>query len=113
MFLHRDGVCDPKKFDIIQITRVNGIIGDIVYRDCDNFAIAGYIGVFDQKLMTFEHAKQVSPVFIKKMAYAFQEGAPYRIKGMHFINFSPWIAKILVFFKHFLSQKIQNRVGCF
>lgn len=84
--------------------------GSLVYRDCDNFAIAGYEEIFDQKELTFRHAIQANPMFLKKLAFAMQKGSPFRIKGVHFINFNYWLVKLLNFFRMFLSKKMQNRV---
>lgn len=110
VFFNIDGLHDPNKYDSMSVMKVNGMVQDLLYNKCDNFVIAGYVAIIDQKHVTMEHMKHINPMFIKKMAYAFQEGSPYRVKGMHFINFSPWIAKIFNFFKMFLNEKNKSRV---
>ena len=81
-----------------------------MYNDCDNFAIVGYAQIFDEKDVGIGHLINISPGLLKNLAEAFQKGAPYRIKGLHFINFNPWIVKLLNFFKAFLTKKLQSRV---
>uniref|UniRef100_A0A336MRB7 CSON005387 protein n=1 Tax=Culicoides sonorensis TaxID=179676 RepID=A0A336MRB7_CULSO len=110
VLLNRDGLNDPQKHNIYDIMKVNAMCGDLLFSTCDNFAISGFAAVIDQQFITFDHIKQMNPTFIKKMAYAFQEGSPYRIKGLHFINFSPWIVKIFNFFKMFLNEKTKSRI---
>lgn len=110
VFFNIDGLYDPNKHDVMSVMKVNGMVNDLLYRTCDNFVIAGYIAIVDLQHIKLEHMKHMNPMFIKKIAYAFQEGSPYRIKGMHFINFSPWIAKVFNFFKMFLNEKNKSRV---
>lgn len=110
VFFNIDGLYDPDKYDFLTVMKVNGMLNDLMYSTCDNFVIAGFMAIVDQKHITLDHIKHLNPMFIKKIAYAFQEGSPYRIKGMHFINFSPWIVKIFNFFKMFLNEKNKSRV---
>ncbi|XP_063695874.1 retinaldehyde-binding protein 1-like [Culicoides brevitarsis] len=110
VIMNIDGLYDPNKYSFPLVMKVNGMVNDLLYQQCDNFVIAGLVIICDLKHLTLEHLKHNSPLFVKKIAYAFQEGSPYRIKGLHFINFSPFVTKMFNFFKMFLNEKTKSRI---
>ncbi|KPJ14239.1 Alpha-tocopherol transfer protein-like [Papilio machaon] len=52
----------------------------------------------------------MNPMLMKKMTVAFQEAAPVRMKGVHYLNTPPGFETIFNFIKGFLNEKNKKRL---
>nr|XP_026487468.1 clavesin-2-like [Vanessa tameamea] len=110
VIIYRLGLCDPKKFSLIDILTVFGFQEQICFMEDDNFVVSGIINVVDLTGSTLAHYTQASIKQIRNIIRANQEAVPLRIKSMHFINSSPFLETFLNISKRFMSEKSKQRI---
>ncbi|KPI93911.1 Alpha-tocopherol transfer protein-like [Papilio xuthus] len=110
ILLMRPGLYDPNKYSLGDLMSVNGVIQNILLMDDDNFVVAGGVSIADLQGATMAHFAQMNPMLMKKMSVAFQEAAPVRMKGNHYLNTPPGFETFFNFMKGFLNEKNKNRL---
>ncbi|XP_050361886.1 uncharacterized protein LOC126781107 [Nymphalis io] len=110
VIIYRLGLCDPKKFSLIDILSVFGFQEQICFMEDDNFVVSGAVNVVDLTGSTLAHYTSTSIKQIRNIIRANQEAVPLRIKSMHFINTSPFLETFLNISKRFMSEKSKNRI---
>lgn len=110
-FLIRTGCYDPSKYNIEDIIKTSIMLGEIMMRDDDNFAVAGQIGILDFTGCSLSHFLQFNPTFIKKMTMLQQDAMPVRQKASHFINMPSIALAVFNIFQSFTNEKNKKRVG--
>ncbi|KAJ3663842.1 hypothetical protein Zmor_008063 [Zophobas morio] len=73
-----------------------------------NGADTGVVALFDMKGFSLGHLTRLNMNPIKHALCLVQEGTPVRIKGIHVMNASPLIDKIMALIKPFLKTEIYN-----
>jgi len=70
----------------------------------------GLVAIIDFKNFGMAKMKDMTPVFLKKVAILLQGAFPIKIKGLHFVNHS-WLLKIIILMIWpFLSNKLRSRL---
>lgn len=70
----------------------------------------GLVAILDFKNFGMSKMKDMTPVFLKKLALLLQGSFPIKIKGIHFVNHS-WLLKIIIsMIWPFLSNKLRSRL---
>ncbi|XP_045535899.1 uncharacterized protein LOC106711727 [Papilio machaon] len=110
ILLMRPGLYDPNKYSLGDVMSVGAVIQNIMLMDDDNFVVAGGISIIDLQGCTMAHFAQMNPMLMKKMTVAFQEAAPVRMKGVHYLNTPPGFETIFNFIKGFLNEKNKKRL---
>lgn len=111
IILVRPGAYDAKVINIQDVMKVSMIINDILLMDDDTNTIAGQIGILDLANVTLDHFIQMQPAFVKRMSMMFQDGLPFRQKGVHYINTPPGFETFFNMMKGFLNEKMRSRVS--
>ncbi|KAI4454616.1 alpha-tocopherol transfer protein-related [Holotrichia oblita] len=70
----------------------------------------GQVGVMDMEGVTFGHLLRINLMDLKRHAYYVQEALPIRIKGLHYINVSPVVDKLLSMIKPFLKKEMASLI---
>ncbi|KAK9884162.1 hypothetical protein WA026_005113 [Henosepilachna vigintioctopunctata] len=65
---------------------------------------------FDVKNFSFGHLTRMGIIPLKKFLYYLQEGMPVRLKGLHFLNSTSVMDKLLQMMKPFLKKEIMESV---
>lgn len=108
--LVRTGCYDGSKFKIEDIIKVSNMIGEMMMREDDNYAIAGTIGILDFTGISMSHFLQFNPTFIKKMTMIQQDAMPVRQKASHFVNMPSIALTVFNLFQSFTNEKNKKRV---
>lgn len=109
--LMRPGVCDPAKYSMTDVMRVQSMILDILMRESDQLVIAGQIVILDLENTGMGHFLQMNPTLVKKMTTLSQEASPLRQKGLHYIHTPTGFETIFNLFKGFMNEKNKKRVS--
>lgn len=112
-FLIRTGCYDASKYKVEDIIKISTMIGELMMRDDDNFAIAGQIGILDFSGCSMSHFLQFNPTFIKKMTMLQQDAMPVRQKASHFVNMPSIALTVFGIFQSFTNEKNKKRVKIF
>ncbi|KAG5672153.1 hypothetical protein PVAND_002306 [Polypedilum vanderplanki] len=102
---------DPKDYNIEELMKVSMLIMDLMHEEDDQMLICGQVNIMDLKNATLAHFLVWTPQMMKKMTMIMQEGSPFRLKGIHYINIPPFFEKIFNVFKQFLNDKIKSRIN--
>ncbi|RZC37853.1 CRAL TRIO domain containing protein [Asbolus verrucosus] len=71
----------------------------------------GVVVLFDMKGFTLGHLTRINLTAFKKALYHLQEGAPVRLKSIHFINVVAFIDKVVAMVKPFLKQELYDMLN--
>lgn len=69
---------------------------------------AGIVFLGNAMGLALGHVGRINPVLLKKLLYYIQEGAPVRIKGIHFLHPPPALELILNMVKPFMKKELLN-----
>lgn len=111
IMLVRPGAYNAKIYTIQDVMKVSMIINDIILIEDDTNVVAGQIGIVDLANVTLDHFIQMQPAFVKRMSMMFQDGLPFRQKGIHYINTPPGFETFFRMMKGFLNEKMRSRVS--
>jgi hypothetical protein len=50
---------------------------------------------------------------MKKLIKLIQEGSPFRLKAIHYVNVPPWFERMYNAFRGFMNEKMKARVSKF
>jgi hypothetical protein len=101
---------DPKDYPIEDMMKVSMLINDIMHNEDDQMLICGQVNVIDLKNATMAHFLAWHPQLMKKMTMMMQEGSPFRLKAIHYINAPVFFEKVFGVFRQFLNEKTKSRV---
>ncbi|CAH0549600.1 unnamed protein product [Brassicogethes aeneus] len=68
------------------------------------------INIFDLKGLKLSHISNLTPMSFKRMATVLEKVWSDRIKAVHFVNYPPFLDKILGMLKLFLKPKLYDRI---
>lgn len=102
---------DPSKTDVLNISKIQTMITDVLLLESDNLTIAGAHCVMDSKGATMAHFAGITPSLMKKLMKIFQDSYPARIKGVVYINIPSFFQLVLDLVKQFMNEKLKKRVG--
>lgn len=101
---------NPDKVSVLDIFRVAFMILDISVADSDTILITGVHIVVDLKNIPTPCIKQMTPAFLKKLAYIICKGYALRLNGIYFINCFPYFQTVFGMFKPFLDKKMLSKI---
>lgn len=102
-----------ENMDIVNVLKINLMIGDILLLEDDNVTICGEHILQDMKLLTLTATKMFSPTLVKKASTCFQNAYPVRPKGIFFFNTNSFFELVYSLFKTFMKEKMKKRVSYF
>lgn len=102
---------DPDKMDVTYAIRGFGMLMDIMMLEDDNLIVSGTEYIADLSGMKLAHVRGLTPMYLKKIVMAYQDGNPVRIKGIHYVNMPSFFLTIFNLVKAFLSEKLRSRVS--
>lgn len=105
------GGYDPKDYPVDELMKVYLLVNDLMIEEDDQMIVAGQMNIVDLKNSTLAHFMAFTPTMLKKMTSMMQDGSPFRLKAIHYVNVPPFFEKIFMFFKQFLNDKIKSRVS--
>lgn len=106
----RPGACDPAKYTMIQVMKVQLMMLDLAMRENDQLMIAGQSVILDLENTGMAHILQMDLPLIKKMTALGQDASPLRQKGFHYIHTPSGFETIFNLFKGFMNEKNKQRV---
>jgi hypothetical protein len=104
------GGYDVNEYTIEEIMKAFMMVGDIMMEEDDQMIVAGQVNILDLKKATIAHFLTFTPSMMKKMTAIMQEGSPFRLKAIHYVNVPPWFEKMFNVFKGFINDKMKSRV---
>lgn len=110
IFVHRL-TFNPEEFNYIDSYKYLSMLLDIMMLEDDNLVVAGNSFVIDMKGTSMEHLKNFTPTFMKKIMVERQEGNPFRLKNLYYLNMPTFFANILNVLTSFFSEKLRSRVS--
>ncbi|XP_046384866.1 uncharacterized protein LOC124155192 [Ischnura elegans] len=110
IFVFRSGRYDTNEFNITDICKVNFMLMDYMLMNDDSYNTAGVVSIGDSKDATMAHAAQMSPTLIKKIMKCSQDGYPFRIKKLLYINVPQFFETVFNLFRSFAKDKLQKRM---
>ena len=109
----RSGGYDPTKYKIEDIMKCFLLVGDLIHQEDDQMIICGQINIIDLKHASIAHFSAMTPQMMKKMSLLMEQGSPFRMKAIHYINAPAFFEAMFNVFKQFLNEKNQSRVDYF
>ncbi|CAH0726596.1 unnamed protein product, partial [Brenthis ino] len=106
----RPGTFSTEKLSMSDFFSVTTVIQTILLNEDDTVVVAGIQWIVDLKDVTIGHLLQMTPRLMKRMTVHSQDAAPFRMKGVHFLNAPAAFEKILGTLKSFLNEKNKNRI---
>lgn len=80
----------------------------------DDSAVVSGIGFWgEMKKWPIAYALQCTPPVLKKVTICFENGFPFRIKGIYCTNIPKTAETVANIVKAFLTEKLKNRVSIF
>ncbi|XP_046386008.1 retinol-binding protein pinta-like isoform X1 [Ischnura elegans] len=110
ILIFRSGRYDPNEFNTSDICKVNFMLMDYMLMNDDCYNTAGVVSIGDMKDATMAHAAQMSPTLIKQTMKCSQDGYPFRIKKLLYINVPQFFETVFNLFKSFAKDKLQKRM---
>ncbi|XP_055856047.1 uncharacterized protein LOC129919218 [Episyrphus balteatus] len=107
--LVRYGHIDFDIFSAEDLMKINVRILDIQLFEDDNVFIGGIQCVVDMSSLSLKKILKFDFVLIKKITIFFEKAAPYRIKGIHLINFPKECLYIINTLSSIMPKKIKKR----
>ncbi|KAG5672154.1 hypothetical protein PVAND_002307 [Polypedilum vanderplanki] len=101
---------DPKDYNVEEMMKVMMLCGDLMHEEDDQMIICGQVNIVDLKNATIAHFMMWTPQLMKKMTTIMQEGSPFRLKAIHYINAPSFFEKVFNVFKQFLNEKTKSRI---
>ncbi|KAK3602096.1 hypothetical protein CHS0354_029519 [Potamilus streckersoni] len=110
VIIFRPGLWDPEKFGLGDIFRTNFITLSKLIED-EETQINGVVMIADLKGMGWNHAKNMSPFYAKRIAGLLQDCFPMRFKGVHYVHEPKIFDYIFALIKPFMKEKILSRIN--
>lgn len=107
----RSGGYDPSKYKLEEIMKCFMLVGDILHEEDDQMIISGQVNIVDLKHASMAHFTAFTPQMMKKMTMMMQDGSPFRLKAIHYINVPSFFEKMFNVFRQFLNEKTKSRVS--
>ncbi|KAK4876425.1 hypothetical protein RN001_012847 [Aquatica leii] len=95
---------------VINMIKLTLMILDILINEDDNFVVGGHVVLQDFKSVTLHHLTEISPNRAKNIMNCFQHAYPTRPKQFHYINTPTFFPTLYGLVKHFMTEKIKNRI---
>lgn len=105
----RTAAHDPKRHTLDDVCKVGHMILDIACLENEYAQIFGLIAIFDMSGMSFAHYRGITPSFIKKTVFAFQNYHA-QPKKLECVSAPTYINIAITIFKSFMTEKMRNRV---
>ncbi|XP_075152592.1 retinol-binding protein pinta-like [Haematobia irritans] len=99
-----------EKYTIEQALQPCNTIHELMLINDPYACIQGLVYFIDFGEATFNHVLHFSPSAIKRMAAYLERSLPFRIKGFHFVNVTPFADPWLKAVKACLSDKLRQRI---
>ncbi|KAG7164345.1 Alpha-tocopherol transfer protein-like [Homarus americanus] len=109
VMLARPGHRDPTTTSMDDVARTILLTLDLLLEEDETIGVTGMLVVMDTGEITFQHAAQMTPTIMKKMATLIQEGYPMRPKGLNYINTPAAFDTVFNIFKTFMKEKMKRR----
>ncbi|XP_042230140.1 alpha-tocopherol transfer protein-like isoform X2 [Homarus americanus] len=109
VMLARPGHRDPTTTSMDDVARTILLTLDLLLEEDETIGVTGMLVVMDTGEITFQHAAQMTPTIMKKMATLIQEGYPLRPKGVNYINTPAAFDTVFNIMKSFMNEKIKRR----
>ncbi|XP_073834153.1 clavesin-1-like [Musca autumnalis] len=97
---------DPSKFHFANSVKLYSISQDKWFME--NGIIKGLIIAIDITGTQFGHLPRVNLAHLKKAMYYLQEAIPTRLVGLHFLNATPLMDKIMALMQPFLKKELHE-----
>lgn len=104
------GGYNPADYPVDELMKVFVLVGDVMAEEDDQMIVAGQVNIIDLKNATLAHFMAFTPTMLKKMTTMMQEGSPFRVKAIHYVNVPGFFESVFTFFKQFLNEKMKSRV---
>ncbi|XP_060066863.1 alpha-tocopherol transfer protein-like [Ylistrum balloti] len=105
----RPGKWDVSRYGLDDIFRTNFMTLSKLIED-EETQVNGLIMVIDLKEMGWNHAKNVSPFYAKRVASLLQDAFPARFKGLHYLHQPSFFDYVFSIVKQFLKEKTVSRL---
>lgn len=111
LILGLPGSLDPAVYPIDEVFKVIFMVGDLMMEEDDQMIVAGQVNIVDLKKATLAHFIHFTPAMMKKMTTLMEQGSPFRLKAIHYVNVPPFFEKIFNMVRSFLNEKMRARVS--
>jgi hypothetical protein len=105
------GDLDPNVYPIDEVFKVMFMCGDLMMEDDDQMIVAGQVNIVDLKKASLAHFLHFTPTMMKKMTTLMEQGSPFRLKAIHYVNVPPFFEKFFNLIRSFLNEKMRARVS--
>ncbi|XP_055856278.1 alpha-tocopherol transfer protein-like [Episyrphus balteatus] len=104
-----DGI-DLNEFSYIELFKNQLRINNIMMLEDDNCVIGGIINIIDMTHVTLGFLLKFDPVVGKKLGVFSDKAMPFRVAGIHFINFPHEAITFMKMVQHLMPKKILDRM---
>lgn len=102
---------NPNQVAVTDLHKYVAMLQDIMMLEDDNLMLSGSYYVFDYKNVRMDHFKSLTSTIIRKTLTAWQNGNPFRLKGIFYINTPSVVMHVLNFIKSLMKDKMRLRVS--
>ncbi|XP_068229029.1 retinol-binding protein pinta-like isoform X1 [Palaemon carinicauda] len=106
----RLGAWDPNKVKPEDLFKAAGMLFDTIFLEDEQVSIKGLVQANDMTGLTFKHVAVLPFPLIKKVSTTWQEGYPFRPKGVHYIYTPQAFDALFNLFKPLMREKMKKRV---
>ncbi|XP_069978324.1 alpha-tocopherol transfer protein-like isoform X2 [Penaeus vannamei] len=106
----RPGHRDPTSTTVDDLSKVIQLSLQIIQEEDEPLSITGTVLIIDVGGLTFQHAAQMTPPFVKKALTILQDGYPMRPKGLNYIHTPAAFDTVFSIFKSFMKEKMKKRI---
>nr|XP_013101550.1 unnamed protein product [Stomoxys calcitrans] len=97
---------DPTKYDFIAGLKLVFAMQDMWLQGAD--LIQGFVIIIDVSGVKFGHIARINLLHLKKLVYFLQEALPTRLIGVHFVNPSSVLEKLMALIHLFIKKELKD-----
>lgn len=109
VIVFRPGKWDPSSFPIDDIFKTNFLTLSKLIQD-EQTQVCGVVMMMDLTDIGWNHARNISPFYAKRVMSLLQDCFPMRFKGIHYLNEPVIFDGIFAIMRPFMKEKILQRI---
>lgn len=106
----RLGAWDPSKHKPEDLFKAAGMLFDVMFLEDEQMTVTGIVQANDMTGLTLKHVAALPLPLIKRVSTTWQEGYPFRPKGVHYINTPQAFDALFNLFKPLMREKMKKRI---
>lgn len=109
IFTRYDGI-DIDEYSFEELFKNQIRVSTMVMLENDNYAVAGAINIIDMAQLKLSFLLRFDMVLAKKMGVFTDKAIPFRVRGIHFINFPSEAMTFIKMIQPLMPKKIKERM---